>query len=88
MTDCYIASFGDAYHLPGLICWISIGDDWWSQGKSLHLDHPRGGIYRVNPEDAQPGGDVADLLFWFTDAQSWRRFTAATVNRCTIFRSS
>ncbi len=69
VTDCYTL-FRDAYHLAGIdMPDFDREDDWWSQGKSLYLDHGGGGIL-----PGESGGCAArrraDLLFWFTDAQS------------------
>lgn len=63
VTDCYTL-FRDAYHLAGIdMPDFDREDDWWSQGKSLYLDHlEAAGFYRVNPEDAQPG-DVLICCF-------------------------
>ncbi|EGI7946201.1 phage tail protein, partial [Salmonella enterica] len=54
VTDCYTL-FRDAYHLAGIdMPDFDREDDWWSQGKSLYLDHLEAtGFYRVDPEDAQ-----------------------------------
>lgn len=62
-ADCYTL-FRDAYHLAGIdMPDFDREDDWWSQGKSLYLDHlEAAGFYRVNPEDAQPG-DVLICCF-------------------------
>ncbi|EDX0360556.1 phage tail protein, partial [Salmonella enterica] len=39
VTDCYTL-FRDAYHLAGIdMPDFDREDDWWSQGKSLYLDH-------------------------------------------------
>ncbi|EEY3498067.1 phage tail protein, partial [Salmonella enterica] len=63
VTDCYTL-FRDAYHLAGIdMPDFDREDDWWSQGKSLYLDHLEAtGFYRVDPEDAQPG-DVLICCF-------------------------
>lgn len=69
VTDCYTL-FRDAYHLAGIdMPDFDREDDWWSQGKASIWITGGGGIL-----PGESGGCAArrraDLLFWFTDAQS------------------